>query len=199
MNVNSFKGKNMPKKIFLSFIIALIFVMVSLVSSAAPAEKPKAESSKAKSPATRPSASNVNSITQAAVNAGVLSCTSRINQVSNFLTASNPGSGAFIFLPSDNPDRQLISVSLEIPLKDSFAYASASFAPNQANGCGGIYETVVYWPQKCAEVAEKNFASYKKAGALSKNITMLNVDESTRIFLMTAGAGCVSIKKEVVR
>ena len=104
-----------------------------------------------------------------------------------------------MFLPPNNPDMQLVSVSLEIPLKDSAAYASASFAPNRAGGCAGIYETVVYWPYKCGEVAEKNFGVFKKAGALSKNITVLNGGESMKIFLIPAGSGCVSVKKEVVR
>jgi hypothetical protein len=176
-----------------------IFSLFSLVFSATAGEKQKTEPSKTQIPASRPAASSVNNITQAAVNAGVLSCSSRINQISNFLTANTQGSGALMFLPPNNSDTQLISVSLEIPLKDSSVYASASFAPNQANGCAGIYETVAYWPQKCTEVAEINFASFKKVGALSKNISVLNGGDSTKVFLMPAGAGCVSIKKEVVR
>jgi len=189
----------MPKKIFLSFIMASILGLVSLAYTATAGEKPKTEPSKTQAPTGKPAASNVNNITQAAVNAGILSCSSRINQVSNFLTANTQGSGALMFLPPNNPDAQLVSVSLEIPLKDSFAYASASFAPNQVNGCAGIYETVVYWPQKCTEISEKNFASFKKSGLLSKNITILNGGDSTKVFLMPAGAGCVSIKKEVIR
>ena len=104
-----------------------------------------------------------------------------------------------MFLPPNNPDRQLISVSMEIPLKDSSAYASASFAPNQANGCGGMYETVVYWPQKCDVVANKNFGALKKIGALYKTIYVRDGGVSTKIFLIPAGTGCVSIKKEVIQ
>jgi hypothetical protein len=143
---------------------------------------------------------NVNSITQAAVKAGVLACTSRINQVSNFLTAGSQAVSALLFLPPTNPDNQLLSVSLELTMKDSVAaYASASFAPNQANGCGGVYETVVYWPQKCESVASANFGTLKKIDAFSKNITVLDGGVSTKIFLMPAGTGCVSIKKELVQ
>ena len=77
-------------------------------------------------------------------------------------------------------------------------YASASFAPNQANGCGAIYEAIVYWPQKCDAVATKQFAQFKRGRSLQKDILVLESETPARIFLMPAGSGCLSIKKEVV-
>ena len=185
----------MLKRSLLSVTLAVAVGLASVIPSAA------AEGSRAgMAPVRQPAASKVNGITQAAVKAGVLSCTSRINQVTNFLTVNAQGIGAFLFLPPNDPDQQLISVSLEIPSNDtSSAYASASFAPNQANGCAGMYETVVYWYQKCSEVASKNFGALKKIDAFSKNITVLDGGVSTKIFLMSAGTGCVSIKKEVIQ
>ena len=145
-------------------------------------------------------ASGTNNITQVTDKAGMKACSGRINQVANFLTAGTPAVGAMLFLPPNNPDKQLVSVSMEIPIKGaSSAYASASFAPNQANGCGGMYETVVYWPQKCDVVANKNFGTLKKLGALSKTIYVRDGGVTTKIFLMPAGSGCVAIKKEVIR
>lgn len=157
----------------------------------APAQTPAA--------AMHPPAPTVNTITQAAVTAGVLTCTSRINQVANFLTAGSQGTGAILFVPPAAPDQELVSVSLEIPMSNApSAYASASFAPNQVNGCGSLYESVVYWPAMCVEVAEKNFAKFKQIGLLAKSITMLDGGPLVKIFLLPAGSGCVSIKKEVV-
>lgn len=145
-------------------------------------------------------ASGINGITQATDKAGMKACSGRINQVANFLTAGTPGVGAMLFLPPNNPDKQLVSVSMEIPINGaSSAYASASFAPNQANGCSGMYETVVYWPQKCDVVANKNFGALKKLGALSKTVYVRDGGVTTKIFLMPAGTGCVAIKKEVIR
>jgi hypothetical protein len=187
----------MGEKIFLIFTLSVIFALVSMTSSASAEEKIKTETSKTQ--ANKPASPNVNNITQAAVKAGALSCASRINRVTNFVTADSQDYGALMFLTPSDPDKQMFSVSMEIPLKDNSAYASASFAPNQANGCGGMYETVVYWPQKCTELAAKNYGALKKIGLLSKNITVLNGGESTKIFLMPAGAGCVVIKKEIVQ
>lgn len=144
----------------------------------------------------------VNSITQAAVQAGVLSCTSRINQVANFLAAGTPQNGVntLMFTPSSNPDQHLVSFSMEISSKENAsAYTSASFAPNQANGCGGMYEAIVYWPQSCKDLTEKTYGNLKKITGFSKNITVLDGGAATRLFLLPAGAGCVSIKKEVVQ
>jgi hypothetical protein len=172
--------------------MAAILGLTFIISSATAEEK--------QTSVNKPAASTVNDITQAAVRAGALTCASRINQVTNFLIAGAQGVSTFIFPVTNNPDNQLFSLSMEIPLKDSTsAYASASFSSSGANGCTGMYETVVYWPQKCAEVSEKNFGSFKKGGTLSKNITVRNSGESTKIFLLPAGAGCVSIKKEIVR
>lgn len=189
----------MLKRKILSLTIVAIFCLTSLISLATAAEKTKVDKTKAATATPQP-AQTVNSITQAAMKAGVNSCAGRINQVANFLTAGAQGVGALMFLPPKDPDLQLISASMEIPLKNaSSAYASASFAPGQANYCGGMYETVVYWPQRCSEVADKNFGTFKKIGSLSKNIIVLDGGIPTKVFLMPAEKGCVSIKKEIVR
>lgn len=182
----------MVKKVLnIIVILTIVVVMANMVPAEDKIVKPTPP---------LPVASNVNGITQAAVKAGALACTSRINQVANFLTAGSQGIGAIFFMPPENPDQQMISVSMEIPSTEaSSAYASASFAPNQANGCGGMYETVVYWQQKCEEVAGRNFATLRRIDLFSKNIMTLDGGVTTKIFLMPAGTGCVSIKKEVVR
>jgi hypothetical protein len=141
----------------------------------------------------------LNPITEAAMKAGVKSCKDRINQVSNFLTA-NTKTGWLLMLPKSQPDLRLISVSMEAATKDvASAYVSESFAPNQANGCASVYETVVYWEKKCPIVAIKQFATFKRAGVLSKNISILDGGTGVRVFLMPAGEGCIAIKKEVLQ
>jgi hypothetical protein len=171
------------------FIRSSVIFLFLIVFAAAPANT-HAETAK-------PAVNAINPITEAAVKAGVRSCKDRINQVSNFLT-SNTNSGWLLFQPTSQPDRRLISVSMEAATKDvSSAYISESFAPNQANGCAGLYETVVYWEKGCFDVAKKQFATFKRAGVLSKNISVLDGGAGVRVFLMPAGKGCVAIKKEV--
>jgi hypothetical protein len=186
----------MQKKVIVVLVLAAIFGLISLTSTAMAAEK-KAAPAKAK-PAAK--AAPVNAITQAAMKAGVKVCAPRVDQVTNFIAAGVQNAGAIMYLPSNNVDKQLVSLSMEIPLKNNpAAYASTTFAPDHANGCAGMYETVVYWPMKCTEVAEKQFGAFKKAGSLAKEILVREGAGQARVFLMTAGPGCVAIKKQIVR
>jgi len=139
----------------------------------------------------------VTPVTRAAVDAGVLACAGRINQVSRFLVAGAPH-GALLFVPPARPDRQLVSTSLEIGGDGPLVYASGSFAPGQANGCGGVYETVAWWDAACEAVRQSRFAEAEAAGVLSERIAVLQAGATLRIFLMPAGDGCLSIKKEIV-
>ena len=148
-------------------------------------------------PSIQPVTPTVNGITQAAVQQGILNCAGRINQVSNFL-GFNAQSGAVLMTPPSTPDQRLIPLAMEIPTEGGSAYVAVDFAPNQANGCGAAYEAVAFWPQKCDAVAAKQFSAFKKSGQLKKDITVLDGGVSTKVFLMPAGSGCVSIKKEVV-
>ncbi len=146
-----------------------------------------------------PASGGVNLITQAAVAAGVLACAPRVDQVARFLTTGLVGS-FWMFLPATARDQHIVSTSIEIDSKGGpLAYASADFAPAMVDGCGAIYETVVYWPAKCAEVAAKQFTTLPKARNLGTQVTSLDAGNGARVFLMPAGvAGCVSIKKELL-
>jgi len=185
----------MSRKKLLSLALAVIFCLTFLVSISIAAEKQKPLKTQPSTSQTPPP----NGITQAAMKAGINSCAGRINQVTHFLITGSTGAGATVFLPNDNPDKQLFSASIEIPLKNNTAYASVSFAPNQASGCNGMYETVIYWPQNCTQVAEKQFGAFQKAAPLSRNIAVRESGTTVKVFLMPAGVGCVSIKKEIIR
>jgi hypothetical protein len=149
-----------------------------------------------KNPQANPS---INNITQAAVQSGVLACSSRIEQVSNFVT-QNTRSGAFLFTPPSEPDQRLLSGSLEITNpNNTMGYVSMSFAPNQANGCGALYETVTYANNSCKDVLAKDYPNVKPSGKLGQQTTMLDIGPASRIFLMPAtDKACIIIKKEVL-
>ena len=194
------------KSVRLVVLSAILLGVISLSSLALAADKAPAKAAAGKqAPATaqqaQPAVQTTNAITQAAVKAGVLTCAERINQVSNFLTTGS-NSGVFLFVPTADPDKRMFSASLEIQpqAKDaSPVYASMSFAPNQANGCGCLYETVSYWDKSPDELIKAQFPKLKKVGVLYKNITVLDAGQNVRIFIMPAGKGCVSIKKEVLQ
>ncbi|NWG32317.1 MAG: hypothetical protein HXY29_12595 [Rhodocyclaceae bacterium] len=169
--------------------MTLLAVSLAQAQQPAPAAAPQA--------AAPPPPAAVNAITQAAVQQGALSCAARINQVTQFLGFSAQA-GALLMSPPGQPDQRLLPLAMEVPTENGAAYVSVHFAPNQANGCGAAYDAVAYWPQKCDAVAGKQFAALRKVGQLKKDITILDGGPATKVFLMPAGSGCVSIKKEVV-
>jgi len=175
---------------------ALAFSAPAPVGTAQPA--PASAPAAAPQPAAPSSASAVSAITEAAVRGGVLACARRIEQVSKYLTAGTQ-SGAYMFLPAKQPDQSLFSVSMELQGQNAAPlYASASFSPGADGGCSGVYDAVEYSPRSCADVQKSAFPSAKPAAAVKKDIGMLSAG-AVRVFFMTAGSGCVIIKKEVVQ
>jgi hypothetical protein len=139
--------------------------------------------------------SNTNPITQAAVNAGVLSAAKTINQVISYLTTGTK-SGAYLFIPQNQPDRRLFSTSLELISKQGDSmYATASFFPNKE----AVYDTVQYLPKASKEVRATIFKNIKNEKVIKENIIILDAG-NLKIFLLPAGKrGCIVIKKQVLR
>lgn len=150
----------------------------------------------AEPPADNTSPITVNAITGVAAKSGVVKCLSRVNQVTNFVTA-NSESGAYLFVHQGQPDNTFISSSLEVQNGKILTYASASFAPI-GDRCGSVYETFTWWPENCETVGTKGFAKLKKVGVVQRHIQILEGAGTMRMFLVPAGTGCISIKKEVI-
>lgn len=139
-----------------------------------------------------------NSLTQAAVQAGALSCASRVEQVTRFL-GFGPGVGASLMVPAQPADQRLFAIQMEVAAgAASNSLVDVTFAPQQANGCGASYEAISYWTQSCDTVANGPFAQLKRVKPLQKDVLLLDGGPASRVFLMQAGSGCVSIKKEIV-
>ena len=153
----------------------------------------------AQAPAPRPN-ENVaagNVITSAAKKLGVIRCASRVEQHERFFSQqSNPVSALSFVAPRDANNR-LFSLSSEIVEQNDSVYVSSTYAPS-GNECAATYDLVKYWPNSCAEVASKVYFQFGNPTTLARNITALGRDPSVKVFLMPAGEGCVSIKKEIV-
>ena len=143
-----------------------------------------------------PPATNLGPVAQGAAQDGIRRCLSRIDQVASFLS-SGAQTGAMVFAPPVEADNRLSSVALEVLGNNGLSYIDTSYAPNVA-GCDAMYQTVTYWTNSCDEVARVAFPNFKKSTPLRQHIAMLDGGPSAKVFLMPAGAGCVSIKKEVL-
>lgn len=145
-----------------------------------------------------PAPSGPNSLTQATVQLGALSCASRVEQVTRYVGYAN-GMGASVMLPAQPADQRLFALQMEIPAgAASNSLVDINFAAQQANGCGATYEAVSYWTQSCDAVATARFSQFKRVKPLQKEVLLLDGGPASRVFLMQAGSGCVSVTKEII-
>ncbi len=146
-------------------------------------------------PAAPVNAAALGPVANFAAQGGVRQCLGRIDQISNFLT-NGAVSGASVFLPPREPDHGLASVSMEVQGSNGLSYVSTGYSPS-ATGCDGDYEAVTYWAGTCEQVAA-SFPDFKLARPLRQYIQTLDGGPYAKVYLMPAGQGCISIKKEVV-
>ena len=139
----------------------------------------------------------VNPLASAMGKAGVSHCQGRVQQVTDFL-ANGTNSGASLLLPPDHLNDHLVSASLEVFDGSTLFYANMDFSPLIAYGCDASFESVAYWPENCEKVANVQFKEAKNTGKMRKHIGVLTAGSNLQIFLMPAGNGCVSIKKQVL-
>lgn len=139
----------------------------------------------------------ISAVTTAAVQSGVLTCTSRINQVMAYLTG-NTESGAYLFVSPQQPGQHIFSSSLELLIKDrSSIYSSASFMPNAFGGCDAVYDTVEFIDKSCMDVEQELLKKSIKTGALKEHISIYDAGK-VKFFTINAGQGCILIQKEII-
>lgn len=103
-----------------------------------------------------------------------------------------------MFVDPKQPNQGLASVSQEISNGQSLSYVGTAYAPTPDGQCSAVYEAVSFWQGKCDDVASKVFPSFARSNNLRQHVLVLDAGASAKVFLMPAGNGCVSIKKEVV-
>jgi hypothetical protein len=146
-----------------------------------------------------------NPIRQAAEQRGYAACGPRVEQVTNFL-GFGPAAGAYLMAPAvptgagaSVGNQRLLPLVMEIPLGPTSAIVTSSFAAVTTSGnCSATYDAVVYWPQTCEVVAASEFSSLSRVGLLKRDVLVLDGGPTIKVFLMVAGAGCISVKKELV-
>ena len=68
-----------------------------------------------------------------------------------------------------------------------------------APDCAGLYEQVIYWSEPCSTVKTSVFAKFTGEHAMMREVKVSDDGPALQVYLMPAGAGCVSVKKELFR
>jgi hypothetical protein len=148
--------------------------------------------------ASAPTAPSTHTLAQQFARVGAFACAGRANQIASFLSPQNRDI-ALMQVPASNPDRSLLSATLVVPLPGAqMALASMALAPNQANGCGGLYQTVVYKSKGCAAALAEDYPAVKAQALGETAVLMGGIDRNARILAMPADKGCILMKQETV-
>ncbi|HEY5107395.1 MAG TPA: hypothetical protein VII73_11595, partial [Caulobacteraceae bacterium] len=65
--------------------------------------------------------------------------------------------------------------------------------------CAGMYEQVIYWNAPCTTIKATVFAAYGGEHRMLRDVAVSESGPALQIYLTTAGAGCLSVKKELFR
>ncbi len=127
----------------------------------------------------------------------ITACAAVIQRAADFLFAGGPGNFSLQPLGPD-ANRWPTAVTLESTSPDGAQTRFATLIVAPAGTCSGFYQQVIYWPQSCAVVKKSTFAAFTGDRLLFRTITASEANAGLQLYLMPAGAGCVSIKKELL-
>jgi hypothetical protein len=123
-------------------------------------------------------------------------CAQKVQQVMTFLFDSQPA--RFIAEPlGTDSDRWPAVFVIETAAPDGghVRFSTLMISP----GCAGMYEQVIYWSQPCATVRSTVFGKFTGDRVLMKDIRIAENGPALEVYLTPAGAGCLSVKKELFR
>lgn len=184
----------MKSKFLLGAVFSMCVMSMGVVLAADNPAKPRPNSGAAVAKKTE---NADKALAQAVQDAGLQSCKPLSDQVTRYLIGNSKSAGMLLAAP-DNANARIATTSIEIENAQSLTYASATYAPYGAAGCGVAYDAVTYWAESCTEVSKRLLNDLKPMGTLGNKLVMLDGGPAMRMYLMPAGAGCVQIKKEVV-
>jgi hypothetical protein len=175
-----------------ALILRLFLALFSMPFASTWAQAPAAPANSA------PAVPNTHTLAQQFARVGAFGCAARANQIASFLSPQNRDI-ALMQIPASNPDRSLLSATLVVPLQGTqMALASMALAPNQANGCGGLYQTVVYKSKGCTAALAEDYPAAKVQALGETGILMGGIDRNARVLAMPADKGCILMKQETV-
>lgn len=126
--------------------------------------------------------------------AGVVRCLTSVKKVATFLH-DDKNHGAHSTWSRANPDKTMFTSTIERTYADGAGITSL-FAVPVATGCAIAYERVLYFDKTCLALARDTFADFQFSGTLNKLVTVFEKKSGGAAYLMSAGSGCIAVRKE---
>jgi hypothetical protein len=123
-------------------------------------------------------------------------CTNAVQKAADFLIEGQPS--RFIAQPL-GPDANQWPVVFVIESGDPAGGHTRLSTLMIGQNCAGMYEQMVVWAQPCATIKAAVFANFTGEHPLLSQVYVSEANPALQVFLTPAGAGCVSVKKELFR
>jgi hypothetical protein len=98
--------------------------------------------------------------------------------------------------PDANRWPSVVTIESRPPDGGQTRFSTLVIAP--AGSCAGLYQQVIYWNEPCATVQKTVFGAFAGARPLYRDVQVSEANPGLQVYLMPAGKGCVSIKKELL-
>jgi hypothetical protein len=135
-------------------------------------------------------------LAQALTQIGLTACAAPVMQAGSFLFEN--GEANFTIQPL-GPDANrwptVVMIEGAHATMGKTRLSTLTIAPGA--GCSGFYQQVIYWPQACPELKRTVFAPFTSTRVLLRNVQISELNAGVQLYLMPAGTGCVSVKKEL--
>jgi hypothetical protein len=176
--------------------ILVVAVLASGSARAAPPAPPSAAASNVAGGMSAGGPSAEDRLGEALRQIGMTQCAASVERAAHFLFED--GEANFTVQPL-GPDANRWPTVIVIEGAHAAAgrtrFSTLTVAPGP--GCSGLYEQVIAWPTPCAELKATTFSAYGAAKVILRNVQVSELNPGLQVYLMPAGAGCVSIKKEL--
>lgn len=129
---------------------------------------------------------------------GLRTCATRFQDAAGFLFAN--GDVDFVLQPlGPNPNLWPTALTSAGAYEQSKQTRLTTLLIAPAGTCAGMYQQVIYWAEACPALKKRVFGSFTNDRVLRGKIMQSEAGPGLQVYLMPAGPGCVSIKKELLR
>jgi hypothetical protein len=133
---------------------------------------------------------------------GVRTCAPVLDQAAGFLFEG--GRAEFVVQPlGPDANRWPTVVTAESSHSGGTAKAPAqtrltTLVVAPAGSCSGLYQQVIYWPESCTALKARVFGAFTAEHPLLERVRQSEANPGLQLYLLPAGTGCVSVKKELI-
>ena len=181
--------KATPSARALLFAAALAAGPMAVLAQGAPPGTARAPSAVSRAP--------VNPVAALAGQLGSSRCAAMARDIGEQAVGPSPSAGVVLAAPT-GADQALFSASVETRDAVGLHFVSAFLTPNARGGCDAGYDDVRYWAKNCDSLVMEELRELGGIRPLGPDIGTLVASPVQHVYLMAAGAGCVTVRKALM-